>query len=459
MKKLFVAALAAMTVFASCSKDDNGANTKEGANTTMGLSFTLPSTGGTRADGDDVTAKSDENAIKNIHVFIYETDGTAAPGNGTSYADIAAAFSVSGATYTLKEASRVETTAGPRHIYIAANLPSSFTAPATEAGLKKAILDWNGTNEWTATGGIPMCSQLVEASLVAQDPDSFPTENEVNAALERVVAKVVVSTNKSGLTFVSDMGNDITLTYAMQEWTTGIVAKSVYTAQNVTAGGMLTTPNANRTGHPADKDAFVNTVNASITNFAAAAVKYSYVGENAPEAVTYGEATYVMVRTQVTPSKTALASGSTVTWTNGFDGEDLFVVFDSEEDEVYFCDTPEDAEAVAGTLADGAASILKYPSRYVYFIVTLNETKTGKEGAVYRNQLIHVEITGVADGLFAGMPGKDDDDDGKNPPDPENPDLPDPFDPEEPIVEKDAYLLVNVTVKPWVMSHNPVELQ
>ena len=471
MKKMFFAALAATVLFASCNKEEASVkgDSWEGGKTTMGLTISLPTANGSRAaDGDPINATAAESTIKSISVFIFKGDGTLATNGYKEFTSLTTQFTNDGSgNYTLNDSEKIETTSGVKRIYIAANLPSGTGSSVTTVAEFKALeTSWDAAGEtWadTSNKGYVMCSQEKNETLVGQEDLTAAAANTVSAALERVVSKVVVTVNNNTQKFTQTVNatpSDISVEYTILDWTPCLVAKSAYLAQNK-AGTKLVTPNNNRTDWPTDLSGFmaVNTL-AESGSWSSPAINSSYIGENAPEAMLYGEATNVMIRTRIAPAQRAYVNGSSaLVWTSATvsDYVDGVYVVRSDDGSLYFCNSVSDVTAVSSKLT--GPTYVHYPGRYAYFIVTLNAEKALPYTAmVYRNQFIHVEVTGIKEGKFGGaLPG---DGDGTTPPDPEDPDpeIPDPWNPEDPIIEEDACLIVKTSVAPWVYAANPIEL-
>jgi len=488
MKKMFFAALAATMMFASCNKEVDGVNgdSFEGESTGMGLTITLPSAAEGRATGSEgttVNATTAESALNTIYVFIYKTDGTAATGNGTELNLTGDFDHVGGTTYELKAGSRIEATAGAKKIYIVANLPAGITAPASELALKAMIEDWDTVaDSWNmGLGKFVMSSDLTSKTLVAEAYDVPVSANVVSVDLKRIMSKVTVTADAPGARFEQHFSllPAFKIEYFISHFEVAQVAKSAYLIQNVDAvTGNLVTPNANRTGHlpstVAVGGAFASVVGGTtgtvpdITNNTA-----RYIGENYPESGKIKDATYVMIRTMIKPNQKAVATGSVITWESlaagdfaGGTGSNLWTVRSLITGQVYFCASSADSDDVADALqspagghSSGDIELVTYNACKAYFTVLINQDRTGKEGVIYRNQYIQLDIAGITNDIFNGMPGDPTDPTGDTPPDPQDPDNPDPWNPEDPIVEEPAGLHVNVTVAPWDYIPNSIMLK
>jgi len=487
MKKMFFAALAATMMFASCNKEENGVNSgngQEGAPATVGISFTLPASVDSRdsqgvTDGTSINATSTESDIKTVHVFVFNADGSV-PTAGSVTSFLKADFDEpTTGNFELKEAKHIQTTSGSKRIYIAANLASA-PAFSDEATFRAAIQNtgWNGS-KWDAPAtGFVMSSKAIAKTLIAQEENTTTNPaNVVSASLERTIAKVVVTSNVTNNRFVQDFtsitnpdGSSVALklNYIVYSWAPGYVANNFYVTQNInTSTSVLSTPNGNRTGHVAQGSEFVYNVAGVTSSPSWGSYNSAYVGENRPDGMLYGQATYVMVRTEAKPSHKAVVNGAgEVEWilASGADFTSGFIFLKHENGDVFFCDNATDASAVAGKLEGGnvRSKQWEYPNCMVYYMVTLNLDKipvNTHKAVVYRNQFINVNITGIAGDKFGGIPGTATSG-GDDPVDPDDPgQTPDPEDPEEPITEENSYLLVKIESSPWVFSGTDVILE
>jgi len=476
MKKMFFAALAATMMFASCNKEDiNGSNESQevGEATTMGLVFSLPTVDGARAlgiDGTEVNATTSESTVSSITVFAFKADGTVAEGNNTRL-DPNADFSLAGGFYTLNETSRIETTTATRMIYVVANYSAVADADVdTDAKLRALLATWNAAGQtWVIPAtGMVMSTPRTPVSLVPQLVNEMPTasDNVITAKLERVSSKVVVTSTGSTLTFSQtlsqvDAVSPFSISYTLQSWATGL-ANTEANLIKQTVNGKLVTPNANRTGHPGAASDFVAVNLGSVaSNWTLSAVNAKYVGENISANNKAGEVTYVMVRAKASPNQQAVINSSNnVEWVPANSDLNLgfWVVWNNTVgyEGMYFCKDEATADAVKAKLVGTNFTKLEYKGGLIYFMVSLNSDKSDKS-VIHRNQFIHVDITGIADDVFIGMPGKGTD--GTTPPDPDDPENPDPWNPEEPEDETTAYLRVSVNVSPWLYSGSSVELK
>ena len=438
-------AAAAATILASCAKEDN-LNNESGEAARVGLSFTLPSAV-TRAE--NVAGTGFENTITKITVFVFNATGDAVPGNGEVRA--VSDFNVVSNTYTLKAGSEIETTAGARKIYIAANLPSGFTTPATETALlaQKVAMTAavNGTTDLVMFSGKmdkPVTAMSIAgASATAQEIADNAAANKVTGSMERLVAKVVVTraANTFDQTF-AHAPSGFKVTYTVDNWGVGTGVSSVYAVKGTKTTGEYNAFNAS---------AFDRTMPA--VGDAKTTGNAAYVGENSPYSI--GEMTYAMVRTRAVPNQVAKVNAGAIAWSAAGTLTDLYVVIGVDK-KAYFCETSADADAVRALLGDGAQKYT-YPGSYVYFKVFLNHTGSSKAGVIARNEFIHVNVTGVTADVFGGTPGVAPG--GGTPTDPTDPNQPDPIDPNEPITAEEAYLSVEVTVSPWLYEKIDLSLE
>jgi hypothetical protein len=451
MKKIFVMAASAAMILASCAKDGGEIQTTDGAESRMGLSFTLSKSATTRSDVKGLTT---EDAVSKITVFVFDGNGDAVIGSGESFdspADFEVTMTATTTTYTLRPEKEIKTTAGNRNVYIAANLPSGFTA-ATEQALKIKMIE---LADATTPDSFIMFSDAVNKNMVAlgEIVGSSPTPgeitagaNRVSASLERIVAKVAVSVEDDG-EFTQSLSG-LTLTYEANAWDVYNPLNSIYAVK-----GSKT---------PSDYDGFKKV--APLKEFTDDAEgetdgdKLVYIAENKP--VLFGDLIYSFVRTTVTPSKVAKVVSNAIESVDPASTPlaDLWIIRDIDG-QFYFCETKSDFDAVGAKLAqtaEGAVGI-HFPGSQAFFALSLNHDGSAKKGVINRNEYINVNVTGVTDDVFGAFPGTEASN-GLIPEDPTTSGFKKII-PEDPIEVVDAYLTIDVTVAPWSYGTVDVPLQ
>lgn len=488
MKRIFAtAALAATMLFAACSNDSGeNANTPEqGVETVMGLSFTMPNPQDTRiADGGDVTATPEESDVKTVQVFIFNNDGTYDSKQGYYELD-KGDFIPAGTTYTLKDDKAIQVMTGGKRVYVGINLPANFkgkTNVGSEVALKAAkdflingTVSAENTKKELVLNGMAMFSDEVATPVLspkAEGSTATPAENMVEMDVTRMIAKVVAQTNQPVNQFAAVKYNDgnanaFTAAYDVKGYAIGQSSTSMYTAKQVVSGKLVTPGVVNNTFDiVAASFAGMNNSALGETNFNTHT--YKYTGENASKNGIVKEATYVLVKTKVRPSKKAVIDGGTgnikLDDADFSTAEDMWIVrgqVTGDQQEIYFCINETDANAVSFKCN---GTFQKYPGCYAYFRVWLNLTNNVTDKlAVYRNQFVHVMINDISGSKFRATPGTDptdgeDPEDPTNPEDPKDPQDPNKPDPTDPIIEQETDMLVKITLKPWTYIKNAVVL-
>ena len=236
MRKIFLMAAAAATLFASCTKEENGGDLPgNGEPAKVGFSFKLPESAFTRANGDPQPASNpDEISVKRISVFIFDVNGMPATVNPyTKFDDteVAAAFAKTSVSnndvYTLQEDYYIETNSGKAHIYVGVNLPASLDkAYANETDLLSAKANANNekagaattdatfakAGEFTMFGqGLDPVTKLPAVDLKEWEEGTPTTLNTVTVDVQRVVSKVVGTTRQA--TFSATKAGSTDLAY------------------------------------------------------------------------------------------------------------------------------------------------------------------------------------------------------------------------------------------------------
>ncbi len=423
----------------------------------MGISFTLPTGAKTRAES--IVGVGTENDVKEITVFIFDGSGNPALGSSTSFEVTVGAegnFTFKDNTYTLKPTKEIKTTAGPRTIYIGANLPDTdLTSASTEEMLQIKKLEMT---EAVTEESIVMFSDKISQTIsaIGEIEGDEPTAeeitakaNKVEADLKRIVSKVVV-TSAAQLTQKfedEDRSEEFDVVYTVGNWGIHNSLSTTYAVE-----GSKTT--GDYTGFT--EGALLNTMpaigNAQTTE---EATEFAYVAENMPKV--YGDLTYALIQTTAAPTKVAKVEEGVIEWEAPENDLANMWVVKSIDNKFFFCESEGDANAVMSVLNNEGSVKAYYPGCYVYFTVYLNHTGSEKAGVIARNEFIHTNITGIKAGnFFGGTPGAGDD--GTNPEDPDE----DPFDPnypDEPIVKEDAFLTIEVSVAPWAYDKVDVTLE
>ncbi len=513
MKKIFLMAAAAATLFASCAKEDNGQDISgNDGDSKVSVSFTIPAEAlATRADQPAISTA--ETAIKKAYVFVFDNSGTKASTGGytvldaTDFADPVAEGD--GWKYTQKNA--FETVAGNVRIYVGINLPTDLVTgwdvngPANEAALLAVIEDVEGLWEYTnaTTGEFAMFSPVKTPNLPKYKEGDPIVPVEVSVS--RVVSKVVTTADKE--TFVIEWGgtDDVELTYTIKEFNVYNEAFQSYLVEHATTLSKDdNNDDRNDYLYGFDQSYFKNALgtgaaggaNLTITGFEDVAVGNQYVvgapeltalpgfyiGENkstlaegAEGLSRVGNTTYAMVAAQVSVTKFATwveAAGDVpahAEWAeNGTwrAGDDIFIVKGATHPYTYIAASKTEADKIAVGVGLTTGSVFTYTKGWVHFLVWLNKDKNVVNKAdVGRNEFIHLNVNGIVgidgngNGKFPGYPGDPTDPEKPIDPSGDDPNNPDPIEPEDPIDGAPAQLMVTITVSPWIYMDNSVTLQ
>jgi hypothetical protein len=415
----------------------------------MGLSFTVPEPAATRAGVDGIGY---ENDVKSVSVWVFNGGEPDKFQNFANMDDFTATGNGANRTYTLDpEKQIIEVTAGARTVYIGVNLPADWATDAAdwdETDLKAATLTLAEANTGTALAMIASKEMTVRALVEGADEKVNAADNKVSVVLERIVAKVVVtSANGKGQSFTQTFEDieDLTITYTVDNWGIGKSNDKMFVVE-----GQEKNP-ATPAHVPFDATKFTNAIGTKASAQTSTTTAREYVGENYP--TNDGQKTYAMVRSRASFNRLAKvnAKGDGIEWYAANLKESDFYVVLSKSKELYFCDDETRAKQIANVV-DGVG--YAYPGGYVYFPVMLNEEGKGK---IVRNSFIHVDVTGIADNVFGGTPGAGED--GEEPIDPEDPNQINPIIPDKPATEQKAYLQVEVSVADWEYTEYPTDLE
>ncbi|MDL2320581.1 Mfa1 family fimbria major subunit [Alistipes sp. OttesenSCG-928-B03] len=513
MKKLSIfAALAAMTLFASCSKDNAGnGNGPEGDETKMGLTISFPKNTASRASTDNATA--DEMMVKDITLFLYGTGGEPAMGHLTEF-DLTNDFNVSSTStqnvYTLKHEKRVTTTTGLKSVYVGVNTKGSrFMGEGQVAGnLIDADANESLLNEFYTTSvaeliaekdGLPgntfrmFTKSVQKPTLVAETNPDWSKNNVVTVDVERQVAKMTAdyAAGKTATTLTQWKrgGSDVYGTHTMKGYYLGQAGdKKMYRYPQYNLDGkQLTTTDVTGSGYVSQfKPLNTNgtALNATPSLTAGADKRTSFFGiENVSLNNVRKETTVAIFWTTFVPKKATVwdsvlgnatpgnpkAGWVEEDWTaskldltekvgaanNTPVEEGSFWVIKHGDDYKFFYSRAESLEYANAFNLDGYANPPLaggqiYQKGNSYFYAYLGEEPTYE---FLRNQYYQLIVEGFN---ALGQPGTaDPKDDPENPnpdPDPEpgepDPEVPDPEEP-TPGNEDETSLLLKVVVRQW----------
>lgn len=487
MKRIFMFAIAAMTMLSSCSKDEKVIDSQEGkGEAAIRLTLSMPSTA-TRATHSTAAG---ESAIDDIHIYVFNTNGSAASKGAYTPLDFTTDFTANGTTgqYEINEA--IPTTTGGKLVYVVTNLTKTgaITDPTTitsENDLLSAVigvedlLSYNGSN----IDGIVMAG----SDKVIMEP-SVDDDTPLTVSLDRVVSRVVTTYSGSKIT-----GGVVNLTWAGKAMKVKVVeyfisqdAHSTYLGQNYYTGGRKKTligdniaqtdwANAINIYDPTSTTPeYVTIVQDNTTQGTRAGFAGFYIGENAVNVpgniARHGNTTLAFIKTQLQAlaATAKYTEGTGVTYDGAAlgAGADFWIVrVDGVKD--YICNAANYTAVfnfLKAEFPDNSVNAYFYPNGYIYYQVFLNSVQTGNDlHNVYRNQFIHLDITGLnmdseADnGFGGGLPG--DKDDPEKPAGNTDPNNPNPDKPIDPIDETDATLLITIAVTDWEYVPHSIELE
>ncbi|WP_163215459.1 Mfa1 family fimbria major subunit [Bacteroides sp. 519] len=506
MKKFLFAATAAIMMFASCSENDDVKVPEviEGEKATLDIAFKMPAS---MSRTEYITALDYESKVKAITVYSFSSSGDELKVNELSITD----FTQDGNYYRNK--TPLETAAGLRNLYVGVNMP------ALTVTTEKELLDAVATLSEAAnpTDGFVMFSDCTTKDIHAQDKGTEPVKNTLSTTVRRLVAKVIVTS--TGIPFPQKLyngeGTEAEIKYEVKNWFPGNVNEEIYYVQRIVNGletpwkwtGTGTSPKS-----PGKYDAVAvglqndpNVCDNGEWKWTSTDLKSYYFGENAGQDKAI--ASYVMVQTKVSglPLTTvgydtkhdALTGKDRPVYTGRtpgtayVPGSDFFLVFCKEtvtgenNNDIWFVSSYDEAYALASELTSKSTTgkqyvFTEYKAGYVYFMVFINTAKgtapnpptpgSKDHRNLERNELAHILVTGIKEGVFKGWPGDPTipdggdgnggpgDGPGSKPVDPtdENTIVPDPWDPSE---DKETILNIEIQTLPWVYFKNEVILE
>lgn len=151
-----------------------------------------------------------------------------------------------------------------------------------------------------------------------------------------------------------------------------------------------------------------------------------------------GNTTYVIVSAKITPEENRWATGE-----KAKTGEDLY--FGVLDHKFYKdLDTAKAANRPISTLDGGRDNVIKYADGRCFYVAWLNPNDKSEPvvSPVLRNNIYHVNITGIKRLGYSGNPFNPNDDDPKDPDDPTP-------DPEQPLYPIDTHMALEISVVNW----------
>lgn len=253
-KKYLIGMLAALA-FTGCSSDESvtsssGDNGK--TNEPRYLSVNIVSAPSTRADDNYKDGETTENTVNNIAFFFFKQDGTAFPVNTNQDCNYTIIDNI--ADSNDKYSPNVEkilspivvinahTGELPASVIAVANAPTSLTTGTSTfsvSELKAKIGDYSTTEGFVMSNSVYMNNRgevVTEVPLEAKNlttSEELAKQNPVNIYIERVLAKVQVSTNKDEA-FDTESTFDGETVYAKVEgWYIANIAEKSYLLKNI----------------------------------------------------------------------------------------------------------------------------------------------------------------------------------------------------------------------------------
>ncbi len=419
MKKLFLltaAAVATAVTMASCNDGPSGDDPTEGKNARMNVVVSFPRSMGTRAG--DTNASDKDTEIESVTVFVFDEDGNGVLGNATTF-DFDDFNEIADNEFELKTENRIQTTAGPKRIYVGINLPADLASAANET----VLIESASTVGLEGTNSVAMLSELVERTLVSQEESDAvtPGENNVPAEVRRLVSKIAVTLGEQEeFTIDNDPGGTV-FTVIPDQFSVGGLATTFYPVERL-EGGMLETPG----DEVDDAEPIMRAINPEDTPVSDRDA--FYVPEHTDMSRTYSQRalTHVVVRAEFTFDKFATV-GRGIEYVDA-NAPGYAYVFRFEGN-TYVCSSSTIADVVVNELTTDDIPILHYTADtngkfHTYYHLFLNGDESDMY-AVYRNQFFDITVTGARSlGGLTIIP------------------------PDEPLVET-TYLEVSVDVLEW----------
>ncbi len=376
-------------VMASCEKVPGGG---DGAAASMNVRISFPrSASDTRAES--TTASTKDVAIESITVFIFDAEGNAALGNATTF-ELSDFVDKTENVYELNPTNRIQTVAGPKHVYVGINLPSALVNASTES----VLIEKASTAGLEGETSLAMLSGVATPNLVAQTSDeeseATPNENIVATEVKRLVSKISVTMGEDDEFDVGEDTEDVGLyTVTPDLFAVGGTATTFYPVERI-GTGMLQTP-----GDPVDAtEPVFRPINGKGTE--AKDLDAFYVPEHAAKGnFSQANLTYALIRAEVKFTKWAsIDLNAQITLTDGPLGPGDMVYVTRVGDNTYFSKFIDAKNIREAFMLDTSATTTYEADEegklYTYYHIFPN----GDELDMYtirRNQFLDIKVTGA----------------------------------------------------------------
>ena len=470
-----MAAVALGLGFSACSSDDVPGSQTDGGTTYMNLSFTFPTSVGTRATSTTGNSATDYNPkgtyvgndeIKTIDVYVVN-------GLSVEFSKRYVPIDYEYANNTLTPKTAIKTTAGTKTVYVVINDPNALRSAPLNS---QDILSIKDLATWTTDGKDLVTMTGYKTGSIEDGVNEVTaiagTKNRINVDVTRLVSRAVVtaSATQTGGEYTGTIGTlkDVTYSVAQGELSVYAYAKSDFASVRY---GFVPNTDADYQAAAVGTTYYdytglstKNPLDVVATAGAYSGVKGAYLFENthlyaaapAAGAVTYaggyrkGNTAYVLVRGTFTPNDTVIADGGKLT-----NGTFYVGVADSK---IY-------STAAAAQAAVTGQQYRTYTNGKVLYYAWLNPDDITKpyNSPVVRNNVYHINITGFKTiGLnWNPLVPKDPSNPTINPdpkPTDENEPTDTPIRPTDPLTVNDTYMSVQVTVLPWAVHLYDIEL-
>ncbi|MCC8019795.1 MAG: Mfa1 family fimbria major subunit [Rikenellaceae bacterium] len=460
--KLSILTLLAVVTFTACSKNKTGRDGVEGVPTYVNFYIALPGVA-TRALPEDYNedGRYDGNDyVQTLDIYMRSADGTIEAKRFTG-TDISSDGSYVAPSQPFR------TTSGYKTVYIVLNDPDDLRTTITSE--EQLVSTDNLARTYTNSNGVvyDMITMTGKSDEIYIDPD-IPVQdvslgtNTIEISVERVAAKVIVTTNASPNLYDEDgtlLGTVSNVTYSVAQGTNQIywIAQPDYVsyaydyvpvlgdyygvADQYYDYSDLSTPSA------------VQILPTASDGYKALQGKYvfenthAYGSTNSTTDYRKGNTAYVLVRAHFTPTASAIADGGTLTNGTFYVGQTDGLIYSSKA-------------AAQAAVTNQKVAVYTGGKMLNYAWLNPDDIDEPLNSPVVRNNIYHINITGYSRLGYNWNPLYPEDPDTNNPsnpdPKPGNTDEPDsPIDPIDPLTPEETYMSVEVTVQDWwVHSYN-----
>lgn len=518
MKMMAGALLAALGLFASCSKTGKDVQdpNQEGS-TYVGITLSMGTNDLRAEDEDNYNPKGKWNGkdkIETIDVYVVDVASNVVSTGFYNKNNFTIEQTEGAPSIKIIPKTAIRTTKGEKKVYALVNAPAEVTRVLANADAVEFEKAYNTTAQEFAIANLAkhesgsdiiMASNAKECKITVEDgvteaEAKAGTKNRAKVDMKRVVARVLVTTSEDTYLVkysdgVTKMGVVKNISYAGAQG-----EKKFFIGQQLTADGKIKTPAygyiplqasdiweagkgrdhydySDLKVHSFDNPRYATKINGSLTEkeIGEKSLEQSlFMYENSHKYQTdptnrdvnrydgefrRGNTAYVLVRARFVPDKDAFADKAHATYV---EGEDFYLGANNK----FYAKKEHITDPAKGGIANQKFRTYVKGKVLYYAFVNPDKAPNTLDAPVFRNNIYHINIKGFKTIGTNWNPLYPEDPNNPATPTPDNPDPkpsddpdnPNPFNPEDPNTPKETWMSVEMSVLAWTVHSYDIEL-